>query len=143
MAKKVAKKKKTKKKRNKRIGIVQKNRKYKTAQDMQKAVDNYFKSTDHPTFCGLGYFLGFRSRSSFQDYKKRYPKTSGFAEVIGGAKFRLEAALEERLYHNNAAGTIFNLKNNYGWKDQREEKRQYSGDPENPIKVVYVSNPDA
>lgn len=34
----------------------------------------------------------------------------------------VEVFLEERLQGTAATGTIFNLKNNFGWKDKTEQK---------------------
>ena len=43
-----------------------------------------------------------------------------FSATIKRAKQKVEIHLEQRLASNAATGTIFNLKNNFGWKDKQE-----------------------
>jgi hypothetical protein len=116
--------------------------KYKTPEEMQRIIDLYFlacKATmtgdtdlledlpeedllivndvegSMPTVTGLSYTLGM-SRQALIDYEKK----SEFLDTIKAGKQRIEMFLEERLYHTACTGTIFNLKNNYGWKDKQE-----------------------
>ena len=51
-----------------------------------------------------------------------YEGREGFVDTVKRAKARVEVRLEERLDGSNATGTIFNLKNNFGWKDVQEQK---------------------
>jgi hypothetical protein len=116
--------------------------KYKTPEEMQRIIDLYFLAckvrmtgnTDlledlpeddllivndvegsMPTVSGLSFALGM-SRQALIDYEKK----SEFLDTIKGGKQRIEMFLEERLYHTGCTGTIFNLKNNYGWKDKQD-----------------------
>ena len=43
-----------------------------------------------------------------------------FSDTIKKAKLRCEQFNEAQLFSTSPAGTIFNLKNNYGWKDKTE-----------------------
>ena len=44
-----------------------------------------------------------------------------FFDIIKKAKLRVEEYLEKRLIKDSSCtGIIFNLKNNYGWKDKQE-----------------------
>lgn len=100
---------------------------YKTAKAMEMAIEKYFHDaeydetgikreyTKHLTMAGLAYFLGFSDRLSLWDYGQR----DEFKPCLKRAKLRIESYLENRLYEGNATGAIFNLKNNFGWKDQQ------------------------
>lgn len=69
------------------------------------------------TVTGMCLFLGI-TRNTLKQYKKK----DGFSDVIEMAKMRLENYLEEKLEGNCVTGIIFNLKNNYGWKDKVEQE---------------------
>ena len=99
--------------------------KYKTPEDMQGIIDGYFArcessyGTDvphYPTVTGLALELDM-TRRGLLDYCE---KSDEFAHTIKKAKARVESFIEQRLYQNNATGCIFNLKNNFGWKDKSE-----------------------
>jgi hypothetical protein len=80
-----------------------------------KAVDDYFKDNKTPTWSGLALYLGFESRQSLQDYKKK----DGFSYPITKALMMIENEYEKKLFSQNVAGAIFALKN-FGWKDKQE-----------------------
>jgi hypothetical protein len=56
------------------------------------------------------------SRQGLLNYQNR----DGFVDTLKRARLRVENALEQRLYGNSPAGAIFNLKNNFGWRDKQE-----------------------
>lgn len=94
--------------------------KYKTQEELQAVIDDYFDmcdQNDRPyTMAGLALHLGM-DRSTLV----RYGEKDLFANQIKAAKSKVEAMLEEKLYRlGNNSGIIFNLKNNYGWHDQVE-----------------------
>jgi len=94
--------------------------KYKTAEELQDRIDNYFKDCDEKekpyTITGLGLALDM-SRQDLINYSNK----EEFFDTIKKAKARVENYLEERLINDSSAtGIIFNLKNNYGWKDKQE-----------------------
>ncbi len=80
-------------------------------------VDEYFNDeTLKPhTWTGLALHLGFESRQSLEDYKKK----EGYSYSIKKALFRIENLYEQMLFSRNPAGPIFALKN-FGWKDRQE-----------------------
>lgn len=99
--------------------------KYKTLEELQEAVDKYFKEDamikmgEHnmfaPTMSGLAYSLGM-CRKTLLNYSNK----DEFLHTIKDARNRIAAALEQRLYFSNPTGVIFNLKNNFDWKDKQE-----------------------
>lgn len=130
--------------------------KFKTAAELQKKVDAYFKDCDPHvekvteyveardkdgnlkkdknglnylvrvthnvktqqvpyTITGLAHALG-TTRETLLDYEDR----DEFSDTIKKAKLRCENFAEMQLFSNSPTGTIFNLKNNYGWRDKTE-----------------------
>ena len=80
-----------------------------------KKVDEYFETDQSPTWTGLALYLGFESRQSLEDYKKR----EGFSYPIKKALLRIENQYEKNIATRNPAGAIFALKN-FGWRDKQE-----------------------
>lgn len=115
--------------------------KYKTADDIQQAIDDYFQ---HPptkkvvigkgdnqqeielpvlTLTGLAYHLGFESRQSFYDYENR-PE---FSYVLKRARLFIEREYEMQLQSGSPTGAIFALKN-FGWRDTQAIDHTTGGD---------------
>lgn len=69
-----------------------------------------------PTICGLALFLGFSSRSSFNDYINRGEE---FSRIVKKARTRIELEYEKKLHDGQCTGAIFALKN-MGWADKVE-----------------------
>lgn len=74
------------------------------------------------TITGLAVFLG-TSRETLIDYQGR----KEFSDTIKEAKDKCENFVELSLLDKNPTGAIFNLKNNYGWKDKTEVDNNISG----------------
>lgn len=95
--------------------------KFKTPEEMQIAIDKYFAECNNEkrpiTYTGLAYSIGL-SRQGLLEYKQK----DNFSDTIKKARDYVEMTLEERLIGTSgvATGIIFNLKNNYGWKDKQE-----------------------
>jgi len=68
-----------------------------------------------PTISGLAYTLGM-STEAFRNYEQK----DDFLATVKKAKQRVEMSLEQRLAGNAVTGSIFSLKNNFGWKDKTE-----------------------
>lgn len=94
--------------------------KYTKKEEIEEKIDKYFKECDKNgepyTITGLGLALNM-SRQDLINYSKK----EEFFDTIKKAKSRVENYLEKKLITNsNSTGIIFNLKNNYGWKDKQE-----------------------
>lgn len=101
--------------------------KYESKEEVQNIIDDYFETDAFigegdskafvPTMAGLAYALGL-SRQGLLDYSNK----EEFFDTIKKAKLKVEISLEQRLAGNAVTGTIFNLKNNFGWKDKTERE---------------------
>ena len=116
--------------------------KYKSKEELQIAIDKYFKACDGtmltdkneqpifnkygqpvfinvkpPTVTGLALALGFTTRLSLINYQGR----KEFVNTITRAKAKIEEYAETRLYDKDGCnGAKFNLSNNFGWKERQE-----------------------
>jgi len=73
------------------------------------------------TITGLAMALE-TTRETLLDYEKVY-EFDMFSDAIKNAKIKCHNYAETYLYEGkNQAGVIFNLKNNYGWKDKTESE---------------------
>ena len=74
------------------------------------------KYVEIPTITGLCVFLGI-TRETLMNYEKR----EDFFGTIKIAKLIIENYAENELFKDKGhVGVIFNLKNNFGWKDKQE-----------------------
>lgn len=95
--------------------------KYKSAEELQKGIDKYFRECDEKekpyTMSGLAFSLDIDRRTL-----TNYSNKESFFPLIKKAKQKVEQQLEENALMGkaNATFTIFNLKNNYGWQDKTE-----------------------
>lgn len=129
---------------------------FKTAEEMQKIIDDYFDYCDNRmkeihakeggvvavnvpepyTMSGLAYALGMDRRSLLN-----YSKKEEFFPTVKEARNRVQMDVERRLMEtSNQAGAIFNLKNNFDWKDKTEVDQNLSG---NVSFLNDVPRPDA
>ena len=111
--------------------------KYDSVETMQKDIDKYFEECDEKgkpyTVSGLAYALG-TTRRTLLDYQEK----EEFSHTIKKAKTKIELFNEEMLYSKDVSttGVIFNLKNNYGWKDKQEIEADINSDV--TIKVELI-----
>lgn len=116
--------------------------KFQSTEELQSKIDEYFKNTDCPTITELALHLG-TTRETLREYKER-PE---FVDSIMRALTICEAYVEKGALQNklNAQFSMFNLKNNYGWRD-KSESEVYGKDGKdlipNPIMDVRKDNSD-
>jgi len=110
---------------------------YSNPEEMQAIIDAYFAERiasdppKPPTISGLAYALEMTTESL-----RNYENRDQFFATVKRAKQRVEMSLEERLDASAPTGAIFNLKNNFGWKDQQDHA--FTG----PVQVT-ISGKDA
>lgn len=113
-------------------------KKYKSADDMQVIIDSYFDSCyeDKTILDKDGNYVGTEkimvrpltitglalALDMTRDMIIDYQDDAEFSNTIKKAKMKCHNFAEEQLFTNkSAAGVIFNLKNNYGWRDKTEQ----------------------
>ena len=105
---------------------------YKEPEEMQAIIDDYFQKCDDGekpyTVCGLALALDLDRKNVLV-----YEGKDKFRNTIKKAKLKIQNYVESHLFGSTqVTGAIFNLKNNFGWKDQHEVKA--SGDMEITVK---------
>jgi len=97
-----------------------------TVELLQEAVNNYFKKCDADarpyTMSGLANSCGV-DRQTILNYGKK----EEYFGTIKEARAKVEQYAEERLFGSAVTGVIFNLKNNFDWKDKSEVDQTLTG----------------
>jgi len=120
-------------------------RKFKSAEQMQTAIDAYFAECDNRiievqtedgqviginkpapyTVCGLCLALDI-DRDTLLNYEKHYEPE--FFGTVKKAKLKVQQFAENHLYEGKApTGAIFSLKCNYNWQDKQEVDVNHKG----------------
>lgn len=131
--------------------------KFKSVKEIQVAIDNYFFNCDNRkieqldklgrivevkvkapyTMSGLANSLNI-SRETLCDYRKN--KGDEFSEAITCARAKVQEDIENRLMETrNEKGAIFNLINNFGWKQKTETDLTSKGDKIEGNTIVFSS----
>ena len=112
-------------------------KKYSELELFQKKTDEYFKMCDEKekpyTITGLCLYLDI-CRDTLIEYEKR----EEFTDTIKRAKNKVENYVEENSLMGklNPTVSIFNLKNNFGWKDKTEIETNQNIKVDNPYKEL-------
>ena len=107
----------------------------KEVEEKINAYFNYCEEKEKPyTMSGLAYYLGI-SRQTLVNYSNQ----DQFFDTIKKARDRVQMQLEENALSNkaNPTFTIFNLKNNFDWKDKIEHS---SSEVENINNIANLLN---
>lgn len=138
--------------------------KFKSPDEMQKLIDEYFKDceghvfTDSngevvydkygqpvivgnhpPTVTGLALALGFTSRQSLLNYQAK----RSFVDTVTRAKSRIEEYTESRLFDRDGInGAKFSLKNNFkGWSENPNSVTEHES-KNNLLEILKEDNND-
>lgn len=119
--------------------------KYKTVEALETAIEEYFQLQDNRiqqvysakqdavlemvnpapyTMSGLARAMGID-----RDTLINYASKEEYFGAIKAARERVHEDVEQRLMEKQATGAIFNLKNNFGWKDKTETDITSGGNP--------------
>jgi len=108
--------------------------KFKSVEELKDKIESYFLSIQDedgvyikpPTITGLAVALD-TNRETLCNYEEK----EEYFDTIKEAKSRCEAWVEENALMGkaNATFSIFNLKNNYRWKDKTESDITSGGEP--------------
>lgn len=120
--------------------------KFNNVEELQMAIDSYFISCEDPedntkyirplTITGLANALD-TSRETLIEYEDR-PE---YVDTIKRAKGKIHQYVEEYLFTGkNQTSAIFNLKNNYGWKDKTEQDITSAGKPIPLMNNVFTND---
>lgn len=130
--------------------------KFKSVEELETKINEYFNKCDKNTkqfvtkdgelievpdpipytISGLAYHLD-TSRRTLIDYEERDDE---YSHTIRKAKDRCEAFAEESLWKPKiATGIMFNLQNNYGWRQKQELDANLSGGLDNTNVNVKMS----
>lgn len=110
--------------------------KFQDLTELQRKIDSYFEHCDSLQkpylITGLALALDC-DRDTLLNYED---KDEFFGTAIKNAKLKCHSYAEDYLYTGkNVTGAIFNLKNNYGWKDKYEADVTSGGETINPDPV--------
>lgn len=98
--------------------------KFKSVDELQEKIEHYFESCHNMngdlirpyTISGLALALD-TSRQTLLDYEDK----EEYSDTIKKAKAKIENFAEEQLFTNrNTAGVIFNMVNNWGWRNKQD-----------------------
>lgn len=103
------------------MGEVGRPRAFKSVEEVEEKINAYFNYCEEEekpyTMSGLAYYLGIDRKTLLN-----YSKNEEYFHTIKKARDRVQMQLEENALSNkaNPTFTIFNLKNNFDWKDKIE-----------------------
>lgn len=105
------------------MGEVGRPRAFKSVEEVKEKINAYFNYCEEKekpyTMSGLAYYLGIDRRTLLN-----YSKNEDYFPLIKKARDKVQMQLEECLYRlGNNSGVIFNLKNNFDWKDKMEVEK--------------------
>ncbi len=105
------------------MGEVGRPKAFKSVEEVEEKIEAYFNYCEEKekpyTMSGLAYYLGIDRKTLLN-----YSKNEEYFHTIKKARDKVQMQLEECLYRlGNNSGVIFNLKNNFDWKDKMEVEK--------------------
>ena len=105
------------------MGRVGRPKAFKSVEEVEEKINAYFNYCEEKekpyTMSGLAYYLGIDRKTLLN-----YSKNEEYFHAIKKARDKVQMQLEECLYRlGNNSGVIFNLKNNFDWKDKMEVEK--------------------
>lgn len=106
------------------MGEVGRPRAFKSVEEVEEKINAYFNYCEEKekpyTMSGLAYYLGIDRKTLLN-----YSKNEEYFHTIKKARDKVQMQLEENALSNkaNPTFTIFNLKNNFDWKDKMEVEK--------------------
>ena len=103
------------------MGKVGRPKAFKSVEEVEEKINAYFNYCEEKekpyTMSGLAYYLGIDRKTLIN-----YSKNEEYFHTIKKARDKVQMQLEENALSNkaNPTFTIFNLKNNFDWKDKIE-----------------------
>lgn len=109
---------------------------FNSVEELEQAINEYFDHCDNRirhvydkksgtvleiidpepyTMAGLAYAIGIDRKTLYN-----YSKHQDFFPTIKKARSKVQTDVERRLMEGQATGAIFNLKNNFGYKDEQQ-----------------------
>lgn len=119
------------------MGEVGRPRAFKSVEEVKEKIDAYFNYCEEKekpyTMSGLAYYLEV-SRQTLVNYSYE----DEYFDTIKKARDRVQMQLEENALSNkaNPTFTIFNLKNNFDWKDKVEVEKTDMSKVDNLLKEI-------
>ena len=115
-------------------------KKYSTVEEMEEIIEEYFNLCNKKrlpyTVSGLALALDMTRETLL-----RYEENNEFSDTIKRAKQRVEGYAEMCLFKSGiATGVIFNLKNNFGWKDKSELDTNIGNKEGKPFQNIDLSH---
>ena len=113
--------------------------KFPDVEALQAQIDDFFAECDAKeepyTITRLALALN-TSRETLCEYEER----EQFVDTIKNAKLRCEGWIEKNMLMGkaNPTGSIFSLKNNYGWKDKTESDQTVNVNGKMNIQVEFI-----
>lgn len=111
---------------------------YKSPDEMQKMIDDYFNEAKIWTIPGLALHLGFADKQSLIDYQNK----EVFFFPIKRAKLKIEDYTVKQLFQKNgvpSAGVIFILKN-MGYSDKQDIGLSYDLEKLSEDQLIIIGN---
>lgn len=117
--------------------------KFKSVEDLENSIEDYFiecEAKERPlTISGLAICLG-TNRQTLLNYEDK----DEYFDTIKTAKNIIENYAEEQLFTNSkTGGIIFNLVNNWGWKNKTESEIKHQVEKIDGFKYVVPNDSDS